>query len=388
VDSIFSRTIRVLGLLRPATLAQPRRVLFVYRFCGLGGVETATLAKVAALRGFGIEASVLFSEFYGDGARPLAAQPGVTVGLDEAAVAELLRTGFDAISVIDYPDFMALLGRQAIETPILFETHCAVPSALDRFYRYLGDPRVRAIVVPSHHNRRLIRERVNPACAIVVVPNAVDGRVFRPGKVKQQALSLNMLDGEKLVLFVGRLEDGKNPGEFIRIAEKVLEQKAGIRFLLVGDFPGSYETQKQQLVDAITASARHAFSFIRTVAHDKMPDLYRLAARTGGVLVSTSRHESLPMIFLEAMACGCPVLSTDVGGVRDVVVDGTTGRLYTPGDVDRAAVILGELLGSGNRKGIERMTRRARRQIVKHHSLRVVATRYRDLLDGLNGRGT
>jgi glycosyltransferase involved in cell wall biosynthesis len=94
------------------------------------------------------------------------------------------------------------------------------------------------------------------------------------------------------------------------------------------------------------------------------------------------------MIFLEAMACGCPVLSTDVGGVRDVVIDGTTGRLYTPGDVDRAAVILGELLGSGNRKGIERMTRRARHQIVKHHSLRVVATRYRDLLDGLLGRGS
>ena len=72
-------------------------------------------------------------------------------------------------------------------------------------------------------------------------------------------------------------------------------------------------------------------------------------------------------------------------GVRDVIADGATGRLYPSGDVDKAVMILRELLGPDNRRSVERMIRRARRQIVRHHSLRVAATRYRDLLDELLG---
>jgi D-inositol-3-phosphate glycosyltransferase len=213
------------------------------------------------------------------------------------------------------------------------------------------------------------------------VPNAVNDGVFRPGKLSSQPPALDLAPGEKLVLWVGRLEDEKNPGELIDIAEQLLERMIGIRFLIVGDLPGSYEERRIYLLEKMRLSTQRAFTFIRTVPYDRMPDLYRLVRQTGGVLICTSLHESLPMIFLEAMACGCPILSTDVGGVRDIILDGSTGRLYPAGDLGGAVKILQGLLSAESAKSVERMTWRARRQIERHYSLRVVARRYKQLLD-------
>ena len=91
--------------------------------------------------------------------------------------------------------------------------------------------------------------------------------------------------------------------------------------------------------------------------------------------------ESLPMIFLEAMASGCPVISSDVGGVRDLIKDGRTGRLYPSGDVNAAVAVLQELLSPRSRFKVHLMTQRARQDIVSQHSLEVVAIRYLSLLD-------
>lgn len=347
-------------------------------------METATLAKVTALRRIGIAASVLFSDFYGDGARAFASREGVIVGLrDERAVTELLNSGFDAISVIDYPDFGDLAARCEPHVPILFETYCGVPNALDRFYRHLNHERVKAIVVPSQYNKRLVGERVNPSCDIIIVPNAVDETVFRPGKPRSNWIRQHVFDGEKIILWVGRLEDDKNPGELIQIAEQLLDRMGKLRFLIVGDLPDLYEDRRTQLLDTMSSSTRRAFTFLRTVPNEAMPDLYRFVRQTGGALISTSLHELLPMTFLEAMACGCPILSTDVGGVRDIILDGSTGRLYPAGHADRAVNVLQELLSLDYSRSIEDMTRRARRQVVRDHSLQAVARQYEHLLDWL-----
>jgi glycosyltransferase involved in cell wall biosynthesis len=60
------------------------------------------------------------------------------------------------------------------------------------------------------------------------------------------------------------------------------------------------------------------------------------------VYAYTPRFEGLPNAVLEAMATGLPVAATNVGGISEAVVDGVTGRLVAPGDVDGlAAAILG-----------------------------------------------
>jgi hypothetical protein len=54
-------------------------LLFVYPYCGLGGVETSILNKIEGLARVGIEARVLFAGFYGDGGRTFLSHPAVTV---------------------------------------------------------------------------------------------------------------------------------------------------------------------------------------------------------------------------------------------------------------------------------------------------------------------
>ncbi|WP_159675528.1 glycosyltransferase, partial [Streptomyces mexicanus] len=74
----------------------------------------------------------------------------------------------------------------------------------------------------------------------------------------------------------------------------------------------------------------------------RMPALMRSAA----LVLCTPVYEPFGIVPLEAMACAVPVVATDVGGHRDSVADGRTGRLVTPGDPDAVAAAVRDLLGS------------------------------------------
>jgi glycosyltransferase involved in cell wall biosynthesis len=60
-------------------------------------------------------------------------------------------------------------------------------------------------------------------------------------------------------------------------------------------------------------------------------------------LASVPRSEGMPTVILEAMACGLPVVATDVGAVRELVIDGETGLVVSPGDRDGFAAALARL---------------------------------------------
>src|SRR5690606_13255648 len=112
---------------------RPVKILYVYRFCGLGGVETSILNKLDALAAAGIEGYALFGEFYGSGGSRLAEDERVTLGIGKDRVRALLRKNYDAISVVDYPDFVDLLCEIGRTPPVLFETHASLPEAVARF---------------------------------------------------------------------------------------------------------------------------------------------------------------------------------------------------------------------------------------------------------------
>lgn len=69
-------------------------------------------------------------------------------------------------------------------------------------------------------------------------------------------------------------------------------------------------------------------SVMRHVTRPELPAIYSAAAGSGGMLVSTSISEGMPLCVLEAMACGCPVVAPDVGGIGEVIASGRTGVLY------------------------------------------------------------
>jgi glycosyltransferase involved in cell wall biosynthesis len=99
------------------------------------------------------------------------------------------------------------------------------------------------------------------------------------------------------------------------------------------------------------------------------------------LIALTSHNEASPVSILEALAAGRPVVASDVGSVRESVVDGETGRLFPAGDVEAYATLAVELLN--NPAAARRMGAEGRRRVVAHGSLEAMVRGYERLIEDL-----
>jgi glycosyltransferase involved in cell wall biosynthesis len=356
-------------------------VLFVYRFCGLGGVETSLTTKLKALGKFRVSARALLLEHYGVGSEEIARFPGVLFGLETPAIQKLLRE-VEIIVVTDFPEFFDLILESGSSASVVFESHASYLPALERFYSRLGSSSISAIVVPSEFNRGLISRFGVPHAPIHMIPNAVDTRRFRREDVSPNYLAPLGSSDCPLIVWVGRLEDQKSPFEFVRIGVRLLRERRKMQFALVGDTP-EYDEAVAQLRREILPEFQRSFFFLRGIPPSEMPSIYNAARVTGGCVVSTSLNESQPMVLLEAMACGCPVVSSRVGGVPEIVEDAVTGYLYDLGDDETAGRAIIALADPGSRQARDAMTYRALAAVRERHSPSSVGARYRKLFDSI-----
>ena len=185
----------------------------------------------------------------------------------------------------------------------------------------------------------------------VVIPNAVD--VDAVPQARHDG-------GPPLVVAVGRLAEPKDALTLVRALAGVHDRQ--FTALLVGDGPDrpsvEAEVRRLELQDVVALAG----------TRDDVPELLAHA----DVFALSSRSEGAPLSILEAMAAGLPVVSSRVGGVPELVVDGETGLLVPPGDPAAMAAALGHLisdaglrrrLGASGRKRAERCfdVRRQRR---------------------------
>src|SRR6185436_10715902 len=126
-----------------------------------------------------------------------------------------------------------------------------------------------------------------------------------------------------LVGIVGRLTPIKNHRLFLEAAAAVLAVQPDAHFLVVGD---------GEIGPSIRAMAHRLGVMPRTIFTGWRYDLPRVYADLD-VLVSCSKNEGTPFTIVEAMAAGCPVVATRVGGVPDLVDDRATGLLVPSAQV-------------------------------------------------------
>jgi glycosyltransferase involved in cell wall biosynthesis len=295
------------------------KLLFMYNVYGLGGVETSIINKMEALRSLGVEVRALFQSLWGEVGQFAARQPGFKVAKDEDDHRRFIREwNPDAIVIIDSPWLIDAVEKAGVRCPVLFESHLSERGALERRVRGgISDSRVSAILVPSEFNRTFLVEFGADPQHLRVIPNPVDPARFRPDLDTDILTGLGLPGDRRLVLFVGRLEPEKNPLEFVRICAELFKNDPAIHCVLVGDAVDTLEYAES--VRAEAGSTGGNFTFCARIAYDDMPFLYNAVAASGGCMVSTSLNESQPMIVLEAMACGCPVIASDVGGLREII---------------------------------------------------------------------
>ncbi len=140
--------------------------------------------------------------------------------------------------------------------------------------------------------------------------------------------------GGPVVGFVGRIEPRKGPLDLVRAAAAIHAGAPGSRIVLVGDDP--YDSAPAY---AAEVRAGEGVEHVPWVADGAA------VMRHFDVLVVPSRQEPFGTVLAEAMAAGTPVVATRVGGLAEVVADGVTGLLVTPGRPDELAAAVLEVLG-------------------------------------------
>jgi glycogen synthase len=188
-----------------------------------------------------------------------------------------------------------------------------------------------AVVSPSVAlAERLSRDWGMPRSRFAIIPNLIDADVFSPSPAD--------LPQSREILYVGRLQYNKGCFDLADAIVQLFRKYPDIRVRFLGTdmrAPSGYGRQGDMASDVICATVPHEFQdrllFTDHVPVSDVVEYYRGAICA---VVPTRGFESFSYTVLEAMASGCPVVTTRCGGPEEIVTQGVDGLLVAPGDVE------------------------------------------------------
>jgi glycosyltransferase involved in cell wall biosynthesis len=276
---------------------------------------------------------------------------------------------FDANVVVRLAGFLA-------RTPLVIDSERNSNYRLKRRQRLaytLTNPLRHLCVANSHagaeFNSRLTRTSLD---RYRVVYNGVDVERFRPRDRAQSRRLLGLSDDAYIVGMFASFKPQKNHEMALRAFAHLTRTLPTARFLLVGDeiaeglqASGVYKEMVMQLIDSLGLSERCTILGNRTDVERVYPAC--------DVVVLPSLFEGTPNVALEAMACGIPVVATDVADNGRVIPNGKAGRIVGVGDVEGLAATLAEM--AVNSADTARMSAFARQWIAAEFSRETMAAR-------------
>jgi glycosyltransferase involved in cell wall biosynthesis len=207
--------------------------------------------------------------------------------------------------------------------------------------RWLARGTDRLITVSPRLRAQLLAMGIGRPDQMEVVPLGLDLGRFRLGRgASAPALraSLGLAPGTPLLGSVGRLVPIKDHPTLFRAVAQLGTDGEAAHLVVVGD--GEDRLALARLAQALGVSARVHFLGWRADLETIVNEL--------DVVICSSRNEGTPVALIEAMAAGVAVLSTEVGGVADLVTHGETGWLVPPGDPTAMAGAIRRLLAEPN----------------------------------------
>jgi len=227
------------------------------------------------------------------------------------------------------------------------------------------------VACSDHTARQLIRYEKISRGKIVTIPNGIDGSRFGIAidrEAKRRELGISR-DGPILGLAV-RLSEQKGITYLLQALPQILRRHPRTTLLIAGD--GELKESLQREAAALGLTDHVVFCGARK----DIPELLKLL----DVYVLPSLWEGLPMVVLEAMAAGCPVVATDVGGTSTAIVSGKTGLLVGPKDPAALAEAVSTMLDSESLRA--QYTAQAREFFQSEFTAQTMTRRYERLYEG------
>jgi len=174
------------------------------------------------------------------------------------------------------------------------------------------------LAVSEDLRQRVIALGCSPEKAVLVY-NGIDTERFKPGDKVAARCALGE-EGAPLLLAVGRLEPIKDFETLLTAMTDLLRKFPAARLRIIGAGSLRESLEARVLQEHLSGAVR----LLGEMDQDRIHQYYNAA----DLLLIPSRNEGVPNVLLEAMACGLPVVATRVGGIPEVVLDGSTGLLY------------------------------------------------------------
>lgn len=213
-----------------------------------------------------------------------------------------------------------------------------------------------AIITTSQSNLNFINDNYSLNVEPVLITNYIETQIFKPSKGKRK---------EKSICFVGRLSKVKN---LFNLFEALKEHNYSLS--IIGSGPLLCDLKK------FASTLDLNVNFLGTIPNHKIPQILN----THEIFILPSLWEGMPKSLLEAMACGLPVIGTNVKGINEVIEDGKSGILCdtNPDSISKAIIYL---MKDNDLK--KKLGKNARKAIVKNYALESLVLKELEIMDKL-----
>ncbi|MBI2144037.1 glycosyltransferase [Candidatus Woesearchaeota archaeon] len=280
----------------------------------------------------------------------------------------------------------AMVGR-LLEIPVVVTAHAGDVFPLNNaFFRLLSGLALgsaSAITANSTYTKSAVGRMTRKP--VSVIPMGVDLALFSSSSASAAAAvrkKHGLSPGSRMILFVGRLAEKKGVKHLIDAMRRIARAFPACRLVVVGDGPekASLVRQSQQL------GLPESVVFAGSIPNRELPEFYRAADVfvLPSVVAKSGDTEGLGVVLLEAIAAGCPVVASNVGGIPDIVIDRKTGLLVEQKNPEKLAMAVISLLRSASLR--RRLAFAAKRHVSGSYSWGRVARKFSELLSTAAGR--
>ena len=308
------------------------KVLFLYRYGILGGVCTQLFHRLRHLpKSNNLEIHCGFRSDHGVEAM-LEGYATLHFGLNkETTTAFLQNNNFDIIIIIDTEEYIEAVEVADIDSKVLVEVHTSIERNLEYLTRINPDV-IDGFVTVSNYMVGRIKHHISDELQdkpISIFTNVLDSDLFSNISVD--------VDGPPIIGWVGKIDDHKDWRAFMQISKIVSQEHSGAEFWIIGG-QTCPENKVQEVFDfAEEMGIISRFRWIDRIENVKMSSLYSLIAKRGGLSLVTSHCESFGMSVLESLLSGCPVVSTNVGALPEIILESSYFQLYELADHQNGA---------------------------------------------------
>lgn len=258
----------------------------------------------------------------------------ITIGLIKQSRDRL--TTFDIIHMHNYRSFQNIIVAYyavKLKIPYVLQAHGSLPIMgsnkwLKSIYDIFVGNRLlkyaaKVIAVSSIEVKQYLDMGV-PEEKIVLIPNSIDfpeyQKLPKKGVFKKK---IGLVKNEKIILYVGRIHRIKGIDILVKAYSSLMSRLNNVKLVIVGPDDG-YLSELLKLIK--TMAIEESIIFVGALYGKSKIEAYVDA----DVCVIPSRYEIWGIAALEAMACGRPVLATDMGGLKEIISNGETGLLVAP----------------------------------------------------------